>query len=83
MTRLLKLILGSRNLGASGLARSLRGLRSGDQQQLYLGLALATLAYLEKTRPRKRLLYRRTLSPGSALVIHNRRSGDPKIQVVK
>ncbi len=63
--------------------RTLRGLRTGDQRELYSGLSLAALAYLRATRPRRRLVFSKKLPEGSAIVIHHRRSGDPKIEVIK
>jgi hypothetical protein len=64
-----------------GLSRSLRGLREGDNRELYFGLALTALAYLRSTKPRKKLIYRKTVSEGSALVIHHKRSGTPKLEI--
>lgn len=66
-----------------GYRRSLRGLREGDTRELALGLALAALAYLRSSSPRKELLYRKTVPKGSAIVIHNRKRGAPKIEVRK
>jgi hypothetical protein len=82
MDRLLR-FLGIRDLTASGIDRTLRGLRTGDQRQLYTGLGMAALAYVRRTRPRRRLIFRRSLPEGSALVIHHKRRGDPKIEVVR
>ena len=66
-----------------GYRRSLRGLREGDTRELALGLALATLAYLRSTTPRRELLYRKTVPKGSAIVVHHRKRGAPKIEVRK
>jgi hypothetical protein len=66
-----------------GYRRSLRGLREGDSRELTLGLALVALAYLRASGPRKRLLYRKTVPTGSALVIHHKRHGDPKLEIRK
>ena len=74
---------GIRDMRAAGVARTLRGLRNGDQQDLYTGLGLAALAYLTSTRPRRLLIYRKRVPEGSALVIHHRRRRDPKIEVIK
>ncbi|MGH8916409.1 MAG: hypothetical protein ACRDZM_18070 [Acidimicrobiia bacterium] len=82
MRSLLRLF-GIRDLRVEGVDRALRGVRTGDQRQLYLGLGLAALHYLGRTKPSKRLLYRKTVPEGSAIVIHHKRVGDPKIQVVK
>jgi hypothetical protein len=82
MDWLLRLI-GIRDIRAASLDRTLRGLRTGDQRQLYSGLGLAALLYLRNTRPRRRLVFRKRLPEGSTLVIHHKRRGDPKIEVVK
>jgi hypothetical protein len=66
-----------------GLRRTLGGLRTGDQRELFLGLALSGLAYLNRTRPRRRLLYRETVPVGSAIVVHHRERGEPRIEVIK
>lgn len=64
-----------------GYRRSLRGLREGDYRELGVGLALTALAYLRSTRPRKELIYRKTVSEGSALVIHHKKTGTPKLEI--
>jgi hypothetical protein len=38
---------------------------------------------VRSSRPRRRLIFSKKLPEGSALVIHHRRSGDPKIEVIK
>jgi len=83
MKRLIDWLVGSQSWGAVGLSRTLRGLRTGDQRDLYMGLGLAALSYIRRTAPRKRLLYRRTVREGSAIVIYNRRRGAPMIEVIK
>ena len=82
MDWLLRLI-GIRDIRAASIDRTLRGLRTGDQRELYSGLGLAALFYLRRTRPRRRLLYSKTLPEGSAIVIHHKRRGDPKIEVIR
>jgi hypothetical protein len=82
MDRLLRL-LGIRDIRRESIDRTLRGIRTGDQRELYSGLSLAALAYLRATRPRRRLVFSKKLPEGSTLVIHHRRSGDPKIEVIK
>jgi hypothetical protein len=82
MKSLLRLV-GIRDMRAAGVERALRGLRQGDQRDLYMGLGLTALAYLTRTRPRRNLIYRKRVPEGSALVIHHRRRGDPKIEVIK
>ena len=83
MKRLIDWMVGSPNWGTAGLDRTLRGLRRGDQRDLYLGLGLTALAFLRRTTPRKELLYRKSVPEGSAIVIHHRRVGSPKIEIVK
>jgi hypothetical protein len=82
MDWLLRLI-GIRDIRAASIDRTLRGIRTGDQRELYTGLGLAALLYVRSTRPRRRLIFSKKLPEGSALVIHHRRSGDPKIEVIK
>ncbi len=67
----------------AGVSRSLHGLRKGDQRDLYIGLSLTVLALIRRTAPRKELVYRKAVPEGSAIVVHNRRRGAPKIEVVK
>ena len=76
-------VLGGSDARQAGYVRTLRGLREGDRRELYMGLALSGLAYLQRTKPRKELLYRKTVSKGSALVIHHKKSGNPRLQIVK
>jgi hypothetical protein len=76
-------LFGIRDPFADGVDRTLRGLRTGDQRQLYLGLGLAAFSYLSRTAPRKRLIYRKAVPEGSAIVIHHKRVGDPKIEVIR
>ena len=68
---------------SEGIRRSLKGAREGNYRELSLGLALAALAYLRTTTPRKQLLYRKRVPTGSALVIHHKKSGAPKLEIVK
>jgi hypothetical protein len=83
MLRSLLRLFGIRDLRYESVDRALLGLRTGDQRQLYIGLGLAALHYLDRTKPRRRLIYRKALPEGSALVIHHKRVGDPKIEVIK
>jgi hypothetical protein len=82
MTRLLRL-LGWGDIRAQGVGRTLRGVRTGDQRELYLGLGLLAMAYLSRTTPKRKLIYRKRLPEGSALVIHHKMVGDPKIEVIR
>ncbi len=75
--------LGRQDPRDEGLRRTLRGFREGDQRELYLGLALTALAYLRRTQPRRELIYRKTVPEGSALVIHHKKRGAPRIEVLR
>lgn len=81
--KLLDRALGYRDPREEGIRRTLTGLRVGDQRELYIGLALTALAYLRRTEPKRQLLYRRTVPEGSALVIHHKKSGAPKLEIIK
>lgn len=81
--KLIDRALGYRDPRQEGIRRSLRGLREGDHRELYMGLALAALAYIRNSRPRRELIYRKTVPVGSALVIHHKKRGAPKIEVIK
>jgi hypothetical protein len=81
--RILRAGLGTSDLFGEGRRRTLRGLREGDDRQLYIGLTLLALRYLRRTKPRKRLIYRKALPEGTALVIHHRSSGQPRLEIVK
>lgn len=76
-------ILGGSDAREAGYRRTLRGLREGDNREFYMGVALSALAYLQRTKPRKELLYRKEVPEGSALVIHHKKSGNPRLQIVK
>ena len=67
----------------SGYDRTLTGLRTRDRRELMVGLALVGLSYLRRTQPSRELLYRKSVPTGSALVIHHRKRGKPKIEIVK
>lgn len=66
-----------------GYRRSLHGLRQGDSRELTIGLALAAFAYLRKTAPRKQVLYRKVVPKGSAIVVHHKKRGKPKLEIVR
>lgn len=76
-------VLGGSDARRAGYDRTLRGLREGDRRELYMGLALAAIAYLQRTKPRKELIYRQKVPEGSALVIHHRKSGTPRLQIIR
>jgi hypothetical protein len=76
-------LLGSSDLKTAGYARVWRGLRVGDRRDLYLGVTLALLSVLRQNSGSKELIFRKKLPEGTALVIHHRKKGDPKIEVIK
>ena len=67
----------------SGYDRTLAGLRTRDRRELMVGLALVGLSYLRRTKPSRQLIYKKSVPAGSAVVIHHRKRGKPKIEVVK
>ncbi len=79
--RLTDLIIGDPR--TEGLRRTLRGAREGDYRQLSRGLAMVAVAYLRNTAPRKELIYRKRVPAGSAIVVHHRKRGAPKLEIVK
>lgn len=81
--KLIRLAFGTAKPGPVGRIRVMQGLREGDERQLYIGLSLLALSYLRRTQPRKKLLYSRSVPEGTALVIHNKGSGDPRLEIVK
>ena len=81
--KLINRALGYRDPRDEGVRRAWRGLRVGDRRELALGLSLTALAYLSRTRPSRQLLYRKTVPAGSAIVVHHKEQGAPKIEVLK
>ncbi len=81
--KLMDKALGGRDPNTEGVRRALAGLRLADTRELYIGLALTAFAYLQRSKPKRKLLYRKTVAPGSAIVIHHKNWGDPKIEVIK
>ena len=81
--RLLDWAIWERDPKASGMQRTWKGLREGNDRDLYIGLALTALAYLRETGPKRELLYRKTVPTGSAIVVHNRRRGRPTLEIIK
>lgn len=75
--------LGARDPREEGFRRTLTGLREGDRTEMYIGLALTALAYISRTRPQRELLFRKAIPEGSALVIHHKKRGAPRIEVIK
>jgi len=68
---------------ALGVERALKGLREGDRRNLYFGLALCALSYLQRTKPRKRLIHSQAAPAGAAIVIHHRRTSNPRLEIVR
>ena len=71
------------NLGSIGWPRVVRGLREGDQTVLLTGVALLFVQYLRSTKPRRQLVYRKTVPVGSTVVIRNTARGEPKLEIIK
>ena len=67
----------------AGYGRVWRGLRRGDRRDLYLGVTLALVSLLRQKSNDKQLIFRKKLPEGSALVIHHKKKGDPKIEVIR
>jgi hypothetical protein len=83
MNRIFRTLLGSTDLKTAGYGRVLRGLRRGDRRDLYLGVALALISLMRQKSTDKELIFRKKLPEGSALVIHHKKKGDPKIEVIR
>lgn len=68
---------------SNGLSRALRGLRTGDQRSLYAGVALIVFGLWRRGRAKetRKLIYRKTLRPGEALLIRPSSSGADKLIV--
>jgi hypothetical protein len=83
MNRIFRTLLGSTDMKTAGYGRVWRGLRRGDRRDLYLGVTLALVSLLRQKSDDKQLIFRKKLPEGSALVIHHKKKGDPKIEVIK
>jgi hypothetical protein len=81
--RLMDWAIWERDPRAAGIQRTWRGFREGNDRDLYIGLALTALAYLQTTAPRKQLIYRKAVPEGSTLVIQHKRRGAPRLEIVK
>jgi hypothetical protein len=81
--KLMRRVWGGSDAREVGFDRTLRGLREGDSTDLYFGLALSALAYLQRTKPRKKLINRQTVPEGTAIVIHHKKSGNPRLEIIK
>lgn len=71
------------NLKALGWARTLRGLREGNQAVLLTGLGLIALQMLRNSKGKRQLVYRKTLPVGSAIVVRHAKPGTPWLRLVE
>jgi hypothetical protein len=83
MNRVFRTLLGGSDLKTAGYERVWRGLRVGDRRDLYLGVTLALISVFRQSSGGKELIYRKKLPEGTALVIHHKKKGDPKIEVIR
>lgn len=83
MNRTFRTLLGTPDLKTAGYGRVWRGLRRGDRRDLYLGVTLALISLMRQKSTDKELIFRKKLPEGSALVIHHKKKGDPKIKVIR
>jgi hypothetical protein len=61
-----------------GIARAARGVRTGDQRLVYLGVGMMIWDWWRKSRkPARQLVYRKNLKPGDELTV--RMSRPPKV----
>lgn len=81
--RLMRRALGTANVRKASYERTLHGLREGDHWQLTLGLVLAGIHYLQRTKPRKQLIHREVVRGGQAVVIHSRGSSDAPLVITR
>jgi hypothetical protein len=54
---------------AKGITRTARGLRTGDQTLVYLGIGLVLWNLLRRSKSRPVRVYRRDLKPGQAVTV--------------
>lgn len=61
----------------------MRGLRTGDPRSLYAGVALIVFGLWRRSRQQetRKLIYRKTLRPGEALLIRPSASGAERLVV--
>jgi len=76
-------IWGTSDAKEIGFDQTLKGLREGRKSDLYTGLAISAVAYLQRTQPKKKLIYRQTVSDGSAIVINHAKSGEQRLEIVR
>ena len=71
------------NLRPIGVARTLRGLREGNQAIVLTGLALIMFERMRSNRGKRELIYRKKLPIGSTVVVRHARSGTQKLQIIE
>jgi hypothetical protein len=81
--KLMRWIWGTSDAKQIGFDQTLKGLREGRRDDLYKGLAISAFAYLQKSKPRKTLIHKETIPEGRAIVIHNVKSGEPRLEIVR
>jgi hypothetical protein len=79
-------LLGDKSISnpvASGVGRALKGLRTGDQRSLLTGAALIAFGLWRRSRERetRKLVYRKVLTPGQAILIRRSTHGAQKFVV--
>jgi len=83
MDRLLRTLFGASGIRSAGFGRTLRGLRTNDRREMLFGFVMIAIALLRESRPQRELLFSKEVPTGSAIVIHHKRKGDPKIEVIR
>jgi hypothetical protein len=78
-----KKVIGGSDARRAGFDRTMQGMREGDRREFYLGLVLSAVAYLQRTKSRKELIHKQSVPSGSAVVIHHKKSGKPRLEIVK
>ncbi|MGH8874702.1 MAG: hypothetical protein ACRDVM_05550 [Acidimicrobiia bacterium] len=69
------------NARTMGMARALRGLRTGDQRALMMGAALVAFDWLRRNRQPRALVKRIELRSGQSVVIRSTLPGRARLQV--
>lgn len=80
---LLRWIWGTSDARELGFEQTLRGIREGRRNDLYVGLAISALAYLQRTKPRKTLIHRQEVPEGAAIVINHKKSGEQRLEIIR
>lgn len=71
------------NLKTIGWARAIQGLREGNQSLLVTGLAILLIQGLRSSRPKRELVYRKTIPLGSTIVVRHTHRGQPRLDIHK